>query len=202
MQAEFLAGSADPVRQRLRPAPGRVRAVCASLLVSVVLPAIAAESDSLVPDLEQRLARGGVEQVNAHLDSHWSSAMTPLNQKTARCELHAVSLAIRLSRSTDARAAQAHNDAIREAVGVCTGFVLALALPQEIPKYCSSVASWSVGHTARELRRRIAAIDSDETLRSSQNGASCRAAYFHELHHTRVVLKRMRRSGHAEDQAP
>lgn len=166
-----------------------MRTVFASLLVSVMLPATAAESDSLVADLEQRLAGGGVESVNAYLRSDWSSAMAPLNQKTAHCDLRAVSLAIRLSRSIDLRAAQAHNEALREAVGVCTGFVLALASPQEVSRYCSSGASWSVGQTVRELRRRIAAIDSDETLRSTQNGSSCRAAYLYDLHNTRVVLK-------------
>jgi hypothetical protein len=165
-----------------------MRAVFASFLAAVILPAIAAP-DSLVPDLEQRLAGGGVEKVNAYLGGHWSSAMVPLNQKTANCDLQAVSLAIRLSRGADVRAAQAHNEALRTAVGSCTAFVLALASKQEVPKYCSSVASWSVTQMARELRRRIAAIESDEALRSSQNGKSCHAAYLYELHNTRVVLK-------------
>jgi hypothetical protein len=168
---------------------GVMRAVLTSLLAAIILPAIAAAPDSLVRDLEQRLADGGVEKVNAHLGGHWSSAMVPLNQKTADCELQAVSLAIRLSRSTDVKATQAHNEALRAAVGKCTAFVLALASRQEVPKYCSSVASWSVMQTARELRRRIAAIESDEALRSSQNGKSCRAAYLDELHNTRVVLR-------------
>ena len=166
-----------------------MRALLASVMVAAMLPAVAAEPDSLVPDLEQRLARGGVEKVNAYLTSQWSAAMVPLNQKTALCDLRAVSLTIRLSRSTDLRATRAHGDALREAVGICTGFVLDLASPQEIPKYCASVASWSVGKTVRELRRRIAAIESDETLRSSRNGAACRAAYLYELHNTRVVIK-------------
>lgn len=167
-----------------------MRTTVASLLVAAILPAIAAEPDWLVPDLEQRLARGGVETVNAYLGAQWSSAMAPFNQKTADCDLRAVSLAVRLSRSSDGRAAQAHTNALREAVGNCTGFVLALASPPEVPRYCSSVAAWSAGKAARELRRRIAVIDADEMLRSSQNGAACRAAYHHELHNTRVVLRR------------
>jgi hypothetical protein len=43
--------------------------------------------------------------------------------------------------------------------------------------------------TVRELRRRIAAIESDESLRSSPSGKSCRAAYAYELQNTRVILK-------------
>jgi hypothetical protein len=139
--------------------------------------------------LEQRLAVSGVDKVNAYLANHWGSAMIPFNRKTANCELRAISLAVRLSRSTEARSARAHIESIREAVGTCTALVLALATREEVPKYCSSLASWSVVQTARELRRRIAAIESDESLRSSPSGKSCRAAYLYELQNTRVVLK-------------
>src|SRR5262249_52165063 len=128
-----------------------MRVLLASLLVTITLP-VAAAPGSLVPELEQRVAASGVDKVNAHLASHWSSAMVPLNRKTADCELRAVSLAVRLSRGTDARAARAHSEAIREAVGTCTAYVLALANPAEVPKYCSSVASWTVMQTVRELR--------------------------------------------------
>lgn len=166
-----------------------MRAVLASLLAAIALPVLAATSSSLVPELEQRLARSGVEAVNAYLGEHWYSAMVPFNQKTAACELEAVSLAIRLSRSGGVKAMQAHDEALRTAVGKCTAFVLAVAPLHEVPKYCSSVASWTVGQTARELRRRIAAIESDKLLRASQSGKSCRAAYLYELHNTRVVLK-------------
>jgi hypothetical protein len=166
-----------------------MRPVLTALLAAIALPAAAAAPDSLVPDLERRLAVNGVEKVNAYLTSRWTSAMVPLNRKVATCEDRAVSLAVRLSRSKDAKAAQAHGDSIREAVGNCTTLVLALATPDEIPKYCSSVASWGVMQTVRELRRRIAAIDSDELLRSTARGKSCRAAYVNELQNTRVVLK-------------
>jgi hypothetical protein len=166
-----------------------LQAVLASLGAAIVFPVAAAAPESLVPDLEQRLAATGADKVNAHLVSHWKSAMIPFNQKTADCELRAVSLAIRLSRSRDAKAVRAHSDAIREALGNCTVYVLAFVTSQEVPKYCSSVASWTVMQTVRELRRRIAAIDSDELLRLSANGKSCRAAYLHELQNTRVVLK-------------
>lgn len=166
-----------------------MRAVLATLLAAIVLPALAATPGSLVPELEQRLAGAGVEAVNAHLSEHWSSAMLPLNQKTAACELEAVSLAVRLSRSAGAKAAQAHNEALRTAVGKCTAFVLAVASLHEVPRYCASVESWTVGQTARELRRRIAAIESDDLLRVSPRGKSCRAAYLYELQNTRVVLR-------------
>jgi len=166
-----------------------MRAVVISLLAVIALPVGAAAPDSLVPELEQRLAASGVEKVNAYLASHWASAMIPLNRKAADCELRAVSLAVRLSRSKDVRTARAHIESIREAVGNCTAFVLALATREEVPKYCSSVASWSVMQTVRELRRRIAAIESDESLRASASGKSCRAAYVYELQNTRVVLK-------------
>jgi len=166
-----------------------MRSVLTSFLAAITPLVAAAVPDSLVPELEQRLAASGVAKVNAYLAGHWGSAMIPLNQKAANCELRAVSLAVRLSRGTDARTARAHIDSIREAVGNCTAFVLAQATREEVPKYCSSVASWSVMQTVRELRRRIAAIESDESLRSSSSGKSCRAAYVYELQNTRVVLK-------------
>src|SRR6185295_18433536 len=112
--------------------------------------------------------------------------MVPFNRKTANCDLQAVSLAVRLSRSTDAKAAHAHSEALREAAGSCTAFVLALASQHEVPKFCSSVTNWRASQMARELRRRIAAIESDEALRSSPQGHACHAAYVFELHNTRV----------------
>jgi hypothetical protein len=84
---------------------------------------------------------------------------------------------------------QAHREALRTAVGLCTAFVLDLATPEEVPRYCMSVAAWSVTQTARELRRRMAAIEADEALRTSPKGKACHAAYHHELHNTRIVLK-------------
>ena len=184
-----------PLRGRLTPVGPHVKrlmhAVLAALLAAVAIQVTAAP-DSLVPELEQRLAVNGVDKVNVYLASHWDSAMIPLNHKTAKCDVRAVSLAVRLSRGRDGRATRAHSDSIREAVGTCTGFVLALATQEEVPKYCSSVASWTVMQTVRELRRRIAAIESDELLRSSVRGKSCRAAYLYELDNTRVVLKSAR----------
>jgi len=164
-------------------------AALAPVVIAAFLPAVAFASDALVADLEQRLAGGGVETVNAYLDAHWSSDMVALNHKTVHCDLAAVALSIQLSRSANAKAAQAHGEALRTALGRCTGFVLALASHAEIPRYCASVAAWSISQTARELRRRIAAIDSDKVLSTSQRGQSCRAAYLYELANTRVVLR-------------
>jgi hypothetical protein len=160
------------------------------LLAAILLPPVAGGSDALVADLEKRLANDGVDKTNAYLSARWSAAMMPLNQQTADCEFQAVGMAIRLSRGADARSAQAHTDALRAAAGKCTAFVLALAAPQDVPRYCSSVASWTVMQTVRELRGRIAAIEADEGLRTSPTGTACRAAYLDELHNTRVVLRR------------
>jgi hypothetical protein len=189
LNAQAPAAAARPPGRRLALTLVVTRAVLASLLAAITFPATAAAPDSLVPDLERRLAASGVDKVNAYLTSRWNSTMVPLNRKAATCQDRAVSLAVRLSRGKDAKAAQAHSDSIREAVGNCTTLVLALATPEEVSKYCSSVASWGVMQTVRELRRRIAAIDSDELLRATARGKSCRAAYMHELQNTRVVLK-------------
>jgi hypothetical protein len=149
-----------------------------------------AASDTLLAALEQRVAHSGVESTNAHLTARGSTDLTALNGMTAACERQAVALSVRLMRSRNARAANAHGEALRAAVGVCTGYVLGLITLQEVPKVCASVASWGVVQTARELRHRIAEIDTDELLRTSRNGEACRAAYWHELHTTRVVVKR------------
>lgn len=158
-------------------------------LSAAVLPLAATASDALVAELERRLSGSNVEAVNAHLVAHASSALRPLSQQAAACDLRAVSLTMQLSRTTNSQAMQAHTEALRMAVGACTGFVLALASPQEVPRFCASLPSWTVGQTVRELRRRMAAIEADELLRGSQNGRSCRAAYLDELQNTRVVLR-------------
>lgn len=163
------------------------RACIGAVLAGLTLTAAAAEAP--LADLERRLALGGVDKANAHLMTNWSGAMLPLNRQTADCEFQAVGLALRLSRGADAKAALAHTDALRAAVGQCTGFVLALAAPQDVPRLCSSVASWGVMQTVRELRKRIATIEADAALRASPNGAACRAACLDELHNTRVVLR-------------
>src|SRR2546425_82753 len=106
------------------------------LLLASVAPAAAATSGSLVPELELRLAAQGADKVNAYLAGDWGSAMLPLNRRAAGCELRAVKLAVRLSRSANARAAQAHVDSLREAIGSCMVYVLALATREEIPRYC------------------------------------------------------------------
>jgi len=154
-------------------------------------PGGAAAADTLLDSLEQRMAHDRADAVNAYLVAHWSATMTPLNQRTASCELHAVSLSVRLARSTQARAVHAHDEALRAAAGGCARFVLAMATPAEVPRFCGSVSSWGAAQTARELRRRIAAIDGDELLRASRRGQTCRAAYVYELENTRVVVRRV-----------
>ena len=148
-------------------------------------------ADKLVTELEQRLARSNVDAVNAHLLAHWQSAMVPLHQQTSACQRQALNLTVRLSRGRHPGAAGAHGDALRAAAGRCLVDVMALLSMMEVPRLCTSMASWGPATAARELRRRIAAIDADALLRDSPRGQACRAAYHHEQHHTRVVVKRV-----------
>ena len=162
-----------------------------ALVLALVCSASGAlAADTLVSDLERRLARSGVEAVNAHLVARWSSLMVPLHRQTVACQRPAVSLTVRLSRGHHARAAGAHGDALRGAAGRCAGYVLALLTPVEVPRLCTSVSSWGPATAARELRRRIADIDADAQLRASPRGQACRAAFHHELHNTRVAVRR------------
>jgi len=156
---------------------------------AATLPCSALAADSLVAELEQRLASAGVESVNDHLSTHPDAAMVRFNRKTASCELQAVSLAIRLARGGNVRAVQAHEQSLRAATGRCARFVLALVSAAEVPRFCASQASWNAAQTARELRRRIADIDADKLLRDTEQGRACRAAYLYELKNTRVTLR-------------
>ena len=136
----------------------------AILAAATVASAPLAVQDRLVSELERRLAAGGVVAVNASLESNSAANLRQLNAQTAACELQAVSLSIRLARGGSAKVVAAHKDALRLAVGDCTRFVLALLAPIEVPKFCASVETWTVMQTARELRRRISAIEADELL--------------------------------------
>lgn len=168
--------------------PRRLMLALGMAVLAAHAPAPAAP-DALA-DLEQRLARSGVDAVNTHLSAQWTRAMVPLNRQTAACERRAVSLTVRLSRGREAKAAGAHGEALRAAAGRCAAYVLALLSPDEVLRVCTSLSSWGPAQTARELRRRIADIDADEALRTSARGKSCRATYHHELYNTRVVVKR------------
>jgi hypothetical protein len=168
------------------------RALCRLALwgAAATLPCVALAADPLVAELEQRLASTGVEVVNGYLmHAQSDAAMARLNRKTASCELHAVSLAIRLARGANARAIQAHEESLRAATGRCARFVLALVSAAEVPNVCASQATWGAAQTARELRRRIADIDADKLLRTTAQGQGCRAAYLYELKNTRVTLR-------------
>ncbi len=146
-------------------------------------------SDALVSELEHRLYRQGVDEVNAYLGTPSSTKMLSLQQSTEACHLHAVSLSVQLARGSGSKVVDAHRESLRVAVGRCTRFVLALLSPKEVPKFCASVASWTVSQMARELRRRIKSIEADELLRTSPRGKACHAAYVYELHNTRVGLR-------------
>lgn len=162
------------------------RHLCAATLLLACQAVLATAADGLVADLDRRLAAEGADRVNAGLDA---AAMVALTRKAADCEFAAVSLAVRLARGSEPRAAQAHRDALRAATGGCMPFVLALTAPDEIPRLCASLEGWGPAQTARELRRRMAAIDAHPVLRGSARGKACRAAYLYELENTRVVLK-------------
>jgi len=142
-----------------------------------------------VAELEQRLASAGVESANDYLNALADSALSRFNRQTASCELQAVSLALRLARGANARAVQAHEESLRAASGRCPRFILALVAAAEVPRVCASQAAWGAAQTARELRRRIAAIDADALLRATAQGRACQAAYLDELRNTRVTLR-------------
>jgi hypothetical protein len=164
----------------------RKLALCGAV---AILPCTARAADSLLAELEQRLASAGVESVNDYLSAHPDAAMARFSRQTASCELQAVSLALRLARGVNVRAVQAHEESLRAASGRCARFILALASAADVPRVCASQAAWGAAQTARELRRRIADIDADKLLRGTAQGQACRAAYLYELQNTRVTLR-------------
>jgi hypothetical protein len=115
-------------------------------------------------------------------------APASLALRAARCELDAVGEAIASIRTTDAALGHPHVEALRTAGGRCARFVLALAPLHQVPRLCAAPEALTAAQTARELRRRMAAIDADALLRSSVAGRACRAAYLHELKTTRARL--------------
>ena len=158
-------------------------------LAAAVWPGPVMASEALVSELEQRLSREGVDEVNTYLGAPSSASLVSLGQSTADCDLQAVSLSTQLARGRGSKVVDAHKESLRVAVGRCTGFVLALHSPKELPKVCASVSTWTVSQMARELRRRIRHIETDELLSTSPRGKACRAAYLYELHNTRVGLR-------------
>jgi len=160
------------------------------IAITIAMAPILVSATAVLSEIEQRLSQDGPDQVNADFQTTGSTALAELHRRVADCELQAVSLAIRLSRSSVAKVTQAHVDAVRVAVGRCPRFVVAMAGRGEVSRYCASLDSWSPAQTARELRRRIASIESDAVLRSTESGKSCQAAYEYELKNTRVVLRK------------
>lgn len=174
------------------PRGARLAALAAFWVVGGVagaLPVSASAQDMLVTELEQRLSKDGVEAVNAYLGANGSASLALLQQSTARCELAAVSLSVRLARGGHSKVVDAHGESLRVATGGCAGFVLALLSPQEVPKICASASSWTLMQTVRELRRRMRFIEADKVLSTSPRGKACRAAYLYELQNTRVGLR-------------
>ncbi len=145
-------------------------------------------TEPVAPDWAEQLHGLGADRVNASLLVQ-PAHMATLNQRTADCDAAAVGLAVRLVRTRLPKAARLHEESLRVAVGTCTELVLAQVTASEVPRICASASSWTITQTARELRRRIAQLDLDEAGRPSEKGKACRAAYHHELHHTRVSLR-------------
>jgi hypothetical protein len=162
-----------------------MRAILVGLLV---LPAVAMSADEPVARLEQRLRTDGVEGVNTYLGGQ-SSTLADLRQRTADCDTQAIGLAVKLSRGKNSKVTEAHREGLRIAVGTCTDNVLSLLSLNEVPKICAAASSWTMTQTARELRRRMRAIETDEALRSTERGKACGAAYLYELQNTRVGIR-------------
>jgi hypothetical protein len=160
----------------------------AAIVAATLLPLAAVSSEALVADMEQRLRQGGADAANAHL-SERPFELALLHRDTEACVLRNVSLVVELSRGRRTRTTDAHADALRGALGRCTGFVLALLSPTEVPRLCSSAPSWTIMQTVRELRRRMRIIEADAVLRTSHRGKACSAACLYELKNTRVGLK-------------
>jgi hypothetical protein len=163
-------------------------ALRAAVAAGALFPLAALSAEPLVADLERRLQQAGADVVNDHLgDRPFELAL--LHRDTETCDLRTVSLVVELSRGRRNKTTDAHADALRTALGRCTGFVLALLAPREVPKFCASVASWTIMQTVRELRRRMRIIEADEVLRTSRRGKDCSAACLYELKNTRVGLQ-------------
>ncbi|KQU71456.1 hypothetical protein ASE08_07810 [Rhizobacter sp. Root16D2] len=141
-----------------------------------------------VGPLETRLRADGIEGVNAYLGGQ-ASIMADLHQRTADCDTQAIDLTVKLSRGRNSKTTDGHREALRIAVGTCTENVLSLLSLNEVPKICAAASSWTMTQTARELRRRMRAIETDAALRSTERGKACGAAYLHELETTRVGIR-------------
>lgn len=114
--------------------------------------------------------------------------------RASQCDLDALSETIEIVRGSDAAGARLQLEAVRLAGGRCPRFVVALAQPHEIRRFCAAPESLTAVQSARELRRRMALLDQDDLLRAAASGRACRAAYEHELKTTRVVLRPKARS--------
>lgn len=129
-------------------------------------------------------AAGAVAAPEAPPSPEWSRTL-----RASQCDLAALAEVIDIVRSSEASAVRLQLEAVRLANGRCPRFVMAVAQPDEIVRFCSAPESLTAVQTARELRRRMALLEQDELLRSADAGRACRAAYERELKTTRVVLR-------------
>ena len=159
-----------------------------SSIALAMLAAPAPASEALLASLEQRLRADGIERLNAYLAAR-PSDRGALHQGAADCHPQAIDLTARLGRSANPGANKLHDEALRIAAGGCAEYVLSRLSLNEVPRICSAVSSWTVTQMARELRRRIAEIEGDARLRTTENGKACSASYLFVLQNTRVGVR-------------
>jgi hypothetical protein len=121
--------------------PRRGRPLAGLLLAGALCGTPAAwAADPFVVQLDERLGRESADQVNTRLAGD-PGGLALLHRDTTRCDLQAVAVTVQLSRASGVKSTEAHREALRIAVGSCTGFVLALLSMHEVPRICRWRAS-------------------------------------------------------------
>jgi len=123
-------------------------------------------------------------EIPAEASPEWARTL-----RASNCDLAALADVIEIVRTSDPTVSRLQLEAVRLANGRCPRFVVAVAFPHEIQRFCAAPESLTAVQTARELRRRIAMLKDDEVLHAAAAGRACRAAYEYELKNTRVVLR-------------
>lgn len=140
----------------------------------------AAPRSTLIDDLKERLARGGVASVNAHLSSHWETQMAELGRMVRACQPDAMALTVNLLDTSNVEALEAHAYSLELAMGECPGSLLPLVPLRHVPRLCS-VAAFEDQHPGadlvRELRRRIAQLEQEHFPVESEGVKACQASY-------------------------
>jgi hypothetical protein len=137
-------------------------------------------ADSLVKDLNHRLAVTGVEAVNIHLSANWDTKMVRLGRLVQRCDRDALKLSVRLLNTTHTEALQGHGYVLELAMGRCPETLLPLVPAARLESLCN-VAAYSDTHPeanlVAEIDRRLDYIRKVGWLAASPNGRACMDAY-------------------------